>query len=277
LRHWSVNENQFTEDGLYYRHWPTNSNTTKATVLLVHGLGEHCERYNPLATALNNAGYALCSMDLPGHGQSEGDRGHINLFSDFQDAALKLHAKVKKWYPEKPIFLLGCSMGGLISARLLLDHQHLFKGALLTAAAIQSPQAPPKWQTIIITLIAKILPKLPILALDASCVSRDPNVVEKYMSDPLINKDKLSAGFLTQMLVAMNECKDRASEINLPIRIMHGSADVMTATAGSELLHRQVSSNDKELKIYEGLYHEIFNEPEAESIYAEVIAWLDRH
>ena len=96
------------------------------------------------------------------------------------------------------------------------------------------------------------------------------------MNDPLVNKGKLSAKFLVAMFSAMNECQSRANAISLPIRIMHGSGDVMTASAGSELLYNTISSSDKELKIYDGLFHEIFNEPEAPEIYKEVIDWLDK-
>ena len=269
--------NQFTENGLYYRHWPLeDSQEPKAVILLLHGLGDHCERYTAIARALNNAGYALCSMDLPGHGQSEGVRGHIDHFSDYSNAALSLHAKVLDWYPDQAIYLLGHSMGGLIATQLLIYHPTLFKGALLSGAAIQSPQQPPNWQLSIMKGLSAIAPKMGALTLDASCISHDQTVVEQYMNDPLVNKGKLSARLLVEMFNAMGECKERAAEISLPILIMHGGDDVMTSPAGSKFLYETVSSPDKVLKIYAGLYHEIFNEPEQEDIYAEVIGWLNQ-
>jgi alpha-beta hydrolase superfamily lysophospholipase len=269
----SIREN--TEGGLYYRHWPTTGDT-KGVVLLIHGLGEHCQRYEHLAVHLNQAGYALSSMDLPCHGKSAGIRGHVESFDVFENAALKLYQQTKASHPDTPIFLLGHSMGGLIATRLLLNHQDKFKGALLSGAAIQSPQEPPSWQVALIKFIAKLFPKAKMLALDASAVSRDPKVVEKYMADPLVSKDKLSAQFLVSMTNAMRECIDGAGRINLPIKLMHGSKDVMTAPAGSQLLHDTVSSNNKQLTIYPGLFHEIFNEPEGESIFAEMVSWMDQ-
>lgn len=269
-----MSNTQFTENGLYYRQWPTSHVIDSKTVLLVHGLGEHCERYAPLAAALNDVGFNVCSMDLPGHGKSEGTRGHIDSFKDYHQAVLGLRAKIADWYPNQKVFLLGHSMGGLISTQLLLDHQDLFAGALLSGSAIQSPQTPPAWQIFLMKLISKVAPKAGMLELDASCISRDPEVVNTYMNDPLVNKGKLSAKFLVGMFGAMNECKKRASAISLPIRIMHGGGDVMTAPAGSELLYNTVSSTDKELKIYDGLFHEIFNEPEAPEIYKEIVNWL---
>jgi len=258
---------------LYFRHWPAEGDT-KATVMLIHGLGEHCQRYQHLAQYLNNAGYSLSSMDLPCHGKSKGLRGHVDSFDVFETAALELFKRSQALNPNTPIVLLGHSMGGLIATRLLLNHQEKFQAAMLSGAAIQSPQEPPAWQVVIIKSIAKLFPKAKMLALDASAVSRDPEVVEKYVADPLISKDKLSAQFLVSMTNAMQECKDNAQRISLPLRIMHGSADVMTAPEGSEFLHNSVSSKDKELCIYDGLFHEIFNEPEQLDIFAEMVSWM---
>jgi len=250
-----TNINEHTVNGKYYRQWqPENS---KAVVMLVHGLGEHCQRYEHLAAHLNNNGYALSSMDLPCHGKSEGPRGHVDSFDLFEDAALELYKHTQEANPNQPIFLLGHSMGGLIATRLLLKHQDKFQGALLSGAAIQSPQEPPAWQVGLIKGIAKLFPKAKMLALDASAV-------------------KLSAQFLVSMTNAMEQCKDEASKIKLPLKIMHGSADVMTAPEGSQLLYHAVSSSDKEITLYDGLFHEIFNEPEGESIFAEMISWMDQ-
>lgn len=269
------------ENGLYFRHWPVTSKNTpasspKAVVILVHGLGEHCQRYESLAVHLNSAGYAVSSMDLPSHGKSDGIRGHINSFNDFEEALLKLHTHTQMLYHSTPLFLLGHSMGGLIATKFLLNHQDKFAGAMLSGAAILSPQEPPAWQVVIIKIIAKLFPKAPMLALDASAVSRDPKVVEKYMNDPLVSQAKLSAQFLVSMTNTMDECKDKAKSIHLPIKIMHGSADVMTAPQGSQLLYDSITSKDKMITLYEGLYHEIFNEPEAEKIFDELVHWMDQ-
>jgi alpha-beta hydrolase superfamily lysophospholipase len=263
-----------TENGLYYRYWPAVK--AKAIVILIHGLGEHCQRYEPLAAHLNQAGYSLSSMDLPCHGRSEGVRGHIDSFEVFENAILELHRRTTDDNPNTPIFVLGHSLGGLIATRLLLNHQDKFQGALLSGAAIQSPQEPPVWQVAIIRFVARFFPKAKMLALDTLAVSRDPAVVEKYITDPLVSKDKLSAQFLVSMTDAMEKCKDNAASITLPLKIMHGSADVMTAPEGSQLLHDAVSSSDKQITLYEGLFHEIFNEPEADTIFAEIVSWMDQ-
>jgi len=262
-------------DGLYYHDWQTKSES-KGTVILIHGLGEHCQRYQALANYLNEAGYSLSSMDLPCHGHSEGTRGHVDSFDIFHDATLGLYNRVKQTNADTPLFILGHSMGGLIVTRFLQDHQDKFQGALLSGAAIKSPQEPPSWQVSLITGISKLWPKLGALQLDASGISRDPAVVEKYMADPLVDKSKLSAKFLVEMFKTMSDAKQDANKITLPILIMHGSKDPMTDPSGSRFLYDNVSSGDKTLNIYDGLMHEIFNEPEAGDIYKEVVAWLDR-
>ena len=114
-----------------------------------------------------------------------------------------------------------------------------------------------------------------MLVLDASGISRDPVVVEEYIQDPLVNKGKLSARLLVEMFKTMDQCKTYAGKITLPIRIMHGGADDMTSPEGSELLYNRVGSKDKELRIYNGLMHEILNEPEGPEITQEIIAWME--
>ncbi len=262
------------ENGLYYRDWQSNKRSANGVIMIVHGLGEHCERYNALAEYCNSRGYHVASMDLPCHGRSDGPRGHINTFDSYQNAVLDMVQRAAERYPGLPMVLLGHSMGGLIAARLLLEHQDKFVAAVLSGAAIKSPQEPPAWQVMIIRNIAKIFPTLKVLQLDASKVSRDPDVVTRYFADPLVSKDKLSAQFLVSMFEAMSEVKAQAQKITLPIFILHGGADVMTDPEGSRLLYNSVSSNEKGLKIYKGLYHEIFNEPEGADIYKEVVDWL---
>lgn len=263
-----------TENGLYYRQWDT-AQEPKAVVMLIHGLGEHCQRYDALASALNTAGYSVSSMDLPNHGKSEGLKGHVDSFEDFLDAASGLYQRIRNSHPTSPVFLLGHSMGGLVSSRFLLDNQDKFKGAILSGPAIESPQTPPAWQVSLMSLISKILPKMGMLELDGSLVSRDPKVVKDYMEDPLNNHNKLSAKLLAEFFQVMSDVKQRANAISLPLLVMHGADDGLTAPAGSQWLHENVVSADKTLKIYPDLFHEIFNEPEAPEIYADVVAWLD--
>lgn len=261
---------------LHFHHWKTEQEC-RAVVVLVHGLGEHCGRYQHVADAFNQNGLSLYSMDLPGHGKSSGLVGHIDSFDDYQQAALTLYQQAKTDNPDKPIFLLGHSMGGLIATQLLINHQQHFAGALLSGAAIESPQQPPAIQVAIIKFLASIAPKLRLIKLEARGISRDSEVVEKYFNDPLVGQAKLTSGFLVSMLEAMNFCKANANKITLPIKIMHGGDDNITSPEGSEWLFNHISSEDKDLVIYNGLYHEIFNEPEQQQVIDDTIGWINKH
>ncbi len=268
-----MNVQEHNENDIYCRSWLADK--AIAGVFIIHGLGEHCQRYNHLAKVFTANNINVYSLDLPGHGLSAGIRGHIQSFDEYQTTVLKRVATVREQLADKPLFLIGHSMGGLIASRLLLSHQDKFAGALLSGPAIKSPQEPPAWQVSLIKGIAKVLPKAGMIQLDASGVSRDKEVVDTYMNDPLVSKAKLSAKFLVELTNAMEHVQQRAKAINLPIRIMHGTADAMTDPDGSKLLFENCGSQDKELKLYEGLYHEIFNEPEQAAVFAEMIAWIN--
>lgn len=267
-----MNIQEETQNGLYYRTWKAKQAT--AAVILVHGLGEHCQRYDHVAKALTNKGYSLYSMDLPGHGKSTGPRGHIDGFSDYLKATETLLERAEDELPQAPKFILGHSMGGLIVSQFLLEHQDRFRGAMLSGPAIQSTQEPPAWQVALIKGIARVFPTAKMLALDASGVSRDPKVVTKYNADPLVDKSKLSAKFLVSLTEAMDKIKQRANEITLPILLMHGSEDSMTSPEGTDFLYNNCKSTDKEKHILDGLFHEIFNEPEQDTVIELTLNWL---
>ena len=258
----------------FEQRWPVDN--AKAAVVIVHGLGEHCGRYGALVSALNNAGYSAASLDLPGHGKSAGARGHIDDFVDFHAPILALSLDLRRQHPAKPLYILGHSMGGLIVTHMMLDHEQLFDGIVLSGALIRSVQQPPIWQITLTGLIAKVAPRLGLLRIEIDGLCRDSDVVEAYLQDPLVSRDKLTANFISEMFNAMEETVSNASTITKPILMMHGGADRMTDPSGSQLIFDSVISPDKTLKIYPGLYHEIFNEPEAPQVFGDVIEWLDK-
>lgn len=259
---------------VYYRHWqPTAS--PRGVILLVHGMGEHSGRYQGFADFLCPRGFAVVAPDHPGHGQSPGKRAHIDRFEDFFPPLDKLRASIARWYPGLPCFLVGHSMGGLIAARYLLDHQREFAGAALSGPALAMPAEPPAPMLWLGKLLSRIAPRLGVMQLDPSDISRDPAVVRAYREDPLVCKGKISARLAGEIFRVMGVVATRRGEINLPILIMHGDADALTAASGSTDFHAAVSSGDKTLRIYPGLYHEIFNEPEGPEVLGELADWLE--
>ncbi|NNF16858.1 MAG: alpha/beta hydrolase [Gammaproteobacteria bacterium] len=258
---------------IYYRCWQPHARP-RAVILLVHGLAEHCGRYEPLARRMMQENIAVCALDLPGHGQSSGAPCHIQKFEQLHNSVSELRNRLAQWYPKAPVFLLGHSMGGLIATGILLRHQDRYAGCILSGPAVRSPLQPPLLQLLVVRLLSVVAPRARVLGLDPAGVSRDPAVVKNYIADPLNYSGKVTARLVTELFSHMQQALDGAPSITLPLLILHGGADSMTAPSGSTQLHDSATSSDKTLKIYDGLYHEIFNEPEGPQILNEVAQWI---
>jgi len=259
--------------GIVYRYWPVDQ--PRAAILLIHGLGEHSGRYQHVAAAFNAKGFTVVAPDHLGHGESPGTRVFVEQFDDYLTGVRECRAIIDQRCPGVPCFVLGHSMGGLITGRLLLDDQAQYRGALLSAPAFAAEQPPSGLVMFIGRLLSKLAPKIGMIALDASGVSRDPQVVAAYNADPLVNHGKITAALGIALFDAMAEVMSRAAEIKLPLLVMHGDADTMAAPKGSEQFAAAVSSSDKTLTLLPGLYHEIFNEPEGANIIAAYAEWIE--
>ena len=262
-----------TGENIFYRCWAPQK--SRAVWLLAHGLAEHSGRYGEFANFFADAGIATYALDHPGHGRSDGKRAHIGRFEEYTDALAQLLALARQEHPDSPLVLLGHSMGGLIAADFLLQHQDDFVAAVLTGPAIQAPQRPSRVALATNRMIAALIPRLGVMQLDASAVSRDPQVVIDYENDPLVFRGKVTARLVTELFAAMDRVVANAASIRLPLLIMHGSEDTLTAVDGSKLLHDKVSSEDKKIVIYDGLYHEILNEPERRRVMGDILRWLE--
>lgn len=249
----------------------------RAVVLLAHGYAEHAGRYAHVAARLTRAGYAVYAVDHWGHGKSDGEGGFVPRFSAFTDGMTELLRRVEAEHGDRPRLLLGHSMGGLIATLFLIERQDAFAAAALSGPAIV-PAAPPSRLTMMLSaLLSRFLPRLGVLALDAEGVSRDAAVVAAYRADPLVYTGRIGARLGKEMMDAMTRAREGAATIRLPILIQHGADDRLTAPEGSRFLFDHVSSADKRLEIYSGLYHEIYNEPERDAVLDDLVAWFDGH
>ena len=260
-------------DGVFYRRWDVES--PRAVALIVHGLGEHSGRYQHVAEALAARKIASFAPDHPGHGKTSGHRCFINKFEDFYPALDALRDKIATDYADVPCFIIGHSMGGLIAGNYLVNQQSKFAGAAFSGAAFEVPEPPSSFAIFINKVLASIVPKLGALQLDASEVSRDAEVVRRYQEDPLVHSGKITARLLVELFSAMQNLQERRSDIKLPLLVMHGEGDVMAAVSGSQNFFDSVGSSDKTLRLYPGLYHEIFNEPEQAQVLGELGDWMD--
>lgn len=261
---------------LHVTHW-LPAGPPRAVVLLAHGYAEHAGRYGHVAKRLTDAGYAVYALDHWGHGKSDGEGGFVPRFSAFTDGMSELLALVEVNHPGVPRLLLGHSMGGLISTLFLIDRQYAFVAAALSGPAILPAVPPSRFTVWISRLLSRFFPRLGVLSLDANGVSRDPAVVAVYLADPLVYTGKIGARLGREFMDAMAAAQAGASRITLPILLQHGEDDSLASVAGSQYLFEHVGSADKLLKIYPGLFHEIYNEPEQDGVLDDLIRWFDAH
>lgn len=261
---------------LHVTHW-LPATAPKAVVLLAHGYAEHAGRYTHVAKRLTNAGYAVYAIDHWGHGRSDGTPGFVPRFSAFTDGMAELLALVEVNHGNTPRLLLGHSMGGLIATLFLIERQQAFVAAALSGPAIVAGAPPSRFTVWISRFLSRFFPRLGVLALDANGVSRDPAVVAAYLADPLVYTGKIGARLGKEFMDAMAAAQAGAPKIRLPILLQHGEADSLASAEGSQYLFDHVSSPDKTLKIYPGLFHEIYNEPERDAVLDDLIGWFDVH
>jgi alpha-beta hydrolase superfamily lysophospholipase len=259
------------------RAWLPESET-KAVLVIIHGYAEHSGRYEHVAERLVAAQYAIYALDLRGHGLSEGDRAVVRSFDQYiSDVAFFLD-RVRSRHPDLPMFIVGHSMGGLIVSLYLTKRPAGLAGAVLSGPAVKAPGGGAahigEW---VFRAIGRLFPGVGVATLDSSKVSRDPAEVEKYDADPLNYHGKMKAGLVGAFSKAIRTLEKHAPKIDLPVAIFHGGADGLADPEGSRILHERVSSQDKTLRVYDGLFHEIFNEPERDQVLSDVIAWLDEH
>ncbi len=258
---------------LFYQAWLPPGDP-KAVLLVVHGLGEHSGRYGNVVNYFVPRGYAVYALDHYGHGQSDGLREYVERFSDYTEPLKRFFDKVTGWQAGRRIFLMGHSLGGLISANYLLHYQAGLAGAVLSAPAVKLPPLSPAL-LVIGRVLSRVAPKMGVLALDAKGVSRDPEVVRAYVNDPLVFSGKTTARLGAETIDAMQRVQAGAGAITLPLLILQGGADKLVSPEGAQELYQAAGSKDKTLKVYPGLYHEIYNEPEHEQVLHDVETWLE--
>jgi len=261
---------------IYYQGWLPEGEST-AVLLIVHGLAEHSGRYMNVVNHFVPLGYAVYGVDHVGHGKSSGTRVYVERFEDYTDTLKIYFDMVRHWQPEKPVFLVGHSMGGLIGAVYLLDHQAELTGAVLSGPAVKVHGSVSPAVIFVGKLISVLMPKLGLIGLEAEGVSRDPAVVQAYVNDPLVCRGKVTARLSAEFVKAMRRVAAEATKITLPILILQGSADRLVDPKGAQMLYNAVNSVDKTIKIYDGLYHEVYNEPEHGQVLGDVKAWLETH
>jgi len=247
----------------------------KAVVGLVHGLGEHSGRYGPVAERLTGAGYAVASFDLRGHGASGGRRGDTRFTETFGDID-RLLADAAQRFPGLPRFLYGHSLGGLLVLAYTLERRPPVAGVVVTGPPLHNALREQKAKLVLVRLLAPLLPHLALPSgLDDTQISRDPDVVAAYRADPLTH-DRATLGFGVDAIRASDSSLAAAATFPVPLLLLHGGADRLTYASGSRAFATAVGDDACTLIVYDGLYHEVHNEPERARVLDDVVAWLDR-
>ncbi len=260
---------------LFYRKWLPEGGC-KGRIAIVHGLAEHSGRYGPIAQRLAGKGYAVGIPDLSGHGHSPGRRCYIHDFYCFLDD-IQCFLNGAGGEEDGPLFLLGHSMGGTIALHYALRNQENIQGLILSAPFIRSAARITPLHVLAAELLSSVFPRAGITRLQSAFLSRDEGVVSAYESDKLVYRGRISAR-LASGLVSAGRCLEQdPSGITLPVLILHGSSDRLSAPEGSEALYLSLGSPDRTLLRYDGLYHELFNEPEKEQVLTDVESWLAAH
>lgn len=250
----------------------------KAAVAIVHGYSEHSGRYAHVAESFVKQGYAVYSYDHRAHGQSEGENTFIRSFDDFVDDFDLFMQHIQPKIGSLPFFVLGHSMGGLITSLYMASRRPLVetvKGVVLTGPYLQVNDNVHPWLVRLSSVIGTLFPKLPTIGLDYTLISRDPEMLERHQADPLIYRGKMPARTGAEFNRAIQQIQGTMEKIIAPLLVMHGGADQIAMVSGSHQLYARATNQDKTLKIYDGLYHEILNEIEREEVKADIIAWMD--
>jgi len=244
-------------------------------VVLSHGLAEHSGRYAELAQRLVGRGMAVHALDHRGHGRSPGPRANIEYFDTVVEDLAALVTEAAQQHPGVPVTLLGHSMGGAIALACALRHPDPLHDLVLSAPALAADPAVSRFQVRLVRFLSRWLPDLGALKLPADAISRDPAVVRAYEEDPLVHRGRVPARTAAELFDAMATFPATVGALQLPVLVLHGSGDTLVALEHCRAVYQKIGSPDRTLNVYDGLFHEVFNEPERERVIADLLAWLD--
>ncbi len=246
-----------------------------ALVILVHGLGEHIRRYDEQLHYFNNRGYACLAADLAGHGRSEGRRGLWSTMDEQYAVIDHLFAIAREKYQDIPLILYGHSMGANIAARYLQLRHPAIRAAVLTGIPIKTPKDLPRPFVLAVMASPAWLKNITIKnGLNLQSLCGDPQVVSKYLADPLVH-DRVSLGAGASILDNAYHLIHTEWTPPYPVLVMHGAEDKISYAAGSTLL-KSVWKKNVDLKIWPGMMHEIHNETQKKLVWDHILSWLDK-
>ena len=264
-----------SKDGLelFIQDWAPEIDC-RALIVLVHGLGDHSNRYSHLIQFLTDNAVKVCSFDQRGHGRSQGKRGHSPTYQHLLDDIEIILEHSKNLNPGLPVFLYGHSMGGNLVINFALRHKPKITGVISASPALRPAFEPPTLKIKAGRILYNILPSITLSnELDLRGVSRDKTVISEYNQDPLVH-DRLSARLAVDLLDFGEWALDNAAQFPLTLLIMHGTDDRLTCHAASQNFSQSYSKC--RFNSFTGLYHELHNEPEKDQVFEVIGKWIDK-
>jgi alpha-beta hydrolase superfamily lysophospholipase len=257
---------------LYYRGWEADD--PRASLLVVHGLSEHSGRYSQFGQTMASFGISVYSVDLRGHGLSDGRRGHVDRFDILLQDVDRFRHEVAGAITEQPLFILGHSMGGLITARYIEEFAHHLHGAIIISPWLATAMAVPRFKVLAASFLNRVLPALPINAgIDERYLSHDPGVVQRYRDDPLVH-GKITPRMFTEASAAMGLVMQRSDRIRIPLLLLLAGDDRVVDTKKSEAFARSLTASDVTIRVLPDYYHEVLNDHDRAIAVREIRDWI---
>ncbi|CAH0484910.1 unnamed protein product [Peronospora farinosa] len=300
----------------YFALFPPKKMPMRGIVLCLHGIGDHCRRYIPLYERLCEEGFGVLSYDLLNHGASDFDahntRAHIGNFRYLVDDtntfitfakksiypdALKYwrehhhpyhpHGRCKNYVvaPELPLIITGTSFGSLIGLHTVLTGKHKFHAAVWASPTIAVSWTPLLWaESKLARPLSTLLPKAKVVpAIQHELLCRDPAFLEDFITDPLTSMDMMTVRSGHESLQAMTRLQkdERVSNPDslfcaVPMLFLAGSADGIADQQAAIKFFASMGNLDKEFKLFDGLFHLVFEDPEKEDVLSYFVQWLQR-
>ena len=262
------------ELNLFFRSWHP-SDTARGVVVIVPGFNSHSGYYKWVGEQFAADGIAAYALDLRGRGKSDGERFYIDSFDEYVSDVASFVKLVKSRERQLPLFLLGHSAGGVVACMYTIEHQSELAGLICESFAHQVPA--PDFALAVFKGMSHLAPHAHILHLKNADFSRDPQAVAAMDADPLIDHETQPTKTLAEMVRADERLKNEFPKITLPVLILHGTADKATKPSGSQLFFDTAGSKDKTLKMYPGMYHDLLNDVDKETVMSEITRWIDAH
>jgi alpha-beta hydrolase superfamily lysophospholipase len=259
---------------IVYDVW-TPDTPPRGVVILAHGYAEHARRYDHVAARFGEAGLITYALDHRGHGRSGGKRVYLRDISEYTGDFHTLVGIAAADHPDLARIVVGHSMGGGIVFAYGAEHPGDYSAMVLSGPAVDAEASVSPVMVLVAKVLGRLAPGLPVEELPANAVSRDPAVVAAYEADPLVHHGKLPAGIARALIGVGETMPQHAAAITAPLLVVHGEQDKLIPVEGSKRLVECVGCTDVHLKVYPGLYHEVFNEPEKALVLDDVTGWIE--